>query len=86
MKSYSYTDKHGNSIEAGMKISICGDKPELVYPCYDQLGRDDLGISAISEARLKRFPDTSREYYSLNNFVNTDIEILEGGRKYETND
>jgi hypothetical protein len=70
-----YKDKNGKTIEAGMTISICGD-PDKVYKCQDQFGHDDLGVNASNEDYLELHPGTEREYYSLSNFLQSDIEIV----------
>ena len=75
MSDYLYVDKHGEEIKAGYMIRIGDDDPELVYSCVNDFGHD-LGINASNEAYLKAHPDADREYYSLNNFTSSIIEIV----------
>lgn len=75
MSDYHYVDKHGEEIKAGYMIRIGDDDPELVYSCVNDFGHD-LGINASNEAYLKAHPDADREYYSLNNFMPSIIEIV----------
>lgn len=75
MSDYHYVDKHGEEIKAGYMITIGDDDPELVYSCVNDFGHD-LGINASNEAYLKAHPDADREYYSLNNFTSSIIEIV----------
>lgn len=75
MSDYHYVDKHGEDINAGYMIKIGDDDPELVYSCVNDFG-NDLGINASNEAYLKAHPDADREYYSLNNFMPSIIEIV----------
>lgn len=75
MSDYHYVDKHGEDIKAGYMIRIGDDDPELVYSCVNDFGHD-LGINASNEAYLKAHPDADREYYSLNNFMPSIIEIV----------
>ena len=75
MSDNYYVDKHGEEIKAGYMIKIGDDDPELVYSCVNDSG-NDLGINASNEAYLKAHPDAVREYYSLNNFTSTIIEIV----------
>lgn len=73
---YHYVDKHGEEIKSGYTIKIGDDDPEMVYSTVDAYGGDDLGINASNEAYLKSHPDAVREYYSLKNFSQEDIEIV----------
>lgn len=75
MSDYHYVDKHGEEIKAGYMIRIGDDDPELVYSCVNDFGHD-LGINASNEVYLKAHPDADREYYSLNNFTSSIIEIV----------
>lgn len=75
MSDYHYVDKHGEEIKAGYMIRIGDDDPELVYSCVNDFGHD-LGINASNEAYLKAHPEADREYYSLNNFTSSIIEIV----------
>ncbi len=73
---FRYVDKHGQEIEAGMKIRIGNDPPALVYACCTQEMDEDLGINASNEDYLKHHPDAERVYYSLINFPSGIIEIV----------
>lgn len=73
---YNYVDKNGRQIKSGYMISISGNKPEMVYSTVDQFGRKDLSVNASNEDYLKNPPDTTRQYYSLSNFTNSEIEIV----------
>lgn len=59
-------------------IKIGDDEPEMVYSCCNDFG-EDLGINASNEAYLKAHPNAVREYYSLNNFSSSIIEIVSRG-------
>ena len=76
MYVYNYVDKHGNPINMDDMISVSGGEPEKVYLITDQFGKDDLGINASNEEYLKNHPDAVRQYYSLNNFAQSELEVI----------
>lgn len=73
---YNYIDKHNNPINADAMISVSGGKPEKVYSITDQFGREDLGINASNEDYLINHPGATRQYYSLNNFACSELEVM----------
>lgn len=78
MSDYNYVDMHGEEIRPGYTVKIGDDETEMVYSCSNDFG-EDLGINASNEAYLKAHPDAEREYYSLNNFCSSIIEIVSRG-------
>lgn len=75
--TYTFKDKNGRQIEAGMTLRMEDGSQELVYETSDQEGNTSLGINASNEAYLKRHPEASREYYSLTNFNLNKTEIVD---------
>lgn len=78
MSDYNYVDMHGEEIRPGYTVKIGDDESEMVYSCCNDFG-EDLGINASNEAYLRSHPDAKREYYSLNNFCSSIIEIVSRG-------
>ena len=75
--TYTFKDKNGRKIEAGITLRMEDGSLELVYATSDQDGNESLGINASNEAYLARHPDATREYYSLTNFNLSKTEIVE---------
>ena len=71
-----YFDKHGHEIKAGNLVSIAGYQPELVYETDTQQGEIGFGVNASNEDYLKSHPNAVKQYYSLSNFEQEDIEIV----------
>lgn len=71
----TYYDRNGNEIKAGMQIIFEDGKVEQVYATSDAQGRQDLGISATTDAFLKNHPDWEQEFYSLSTVDMNSVEI-----------
>ena len=75
---YSVQKIKGEEIRPGYMIKIGDEEPEMVYSCCNDFG-EGLSINASNEAYLKAHLDAEREYYSLNNFCSSIIEIVARG-------
>lgn len=75
--TYTFKDKNGRKIEAGMTLRMEDGSLEKVYATSDQDGNESLGINASNEAYLKAHPYATREYYSLTNFNLSKTEIVD---------
>ena len=74
---FTYQDKHGKDILAGMTIRHDNGDTEEVVATVDAYGNDDLGVMATNPAYAARHPDCDIEYYSLSNFRMSEWEIVE---------
>ena len=75
--AYTFKDKNGRTIEAGMTIRMEEGSLEKVYATSDADGNESLGINASNEAYLESHPCAAREYYSLTNFNLNKTEIVD---------
>lgn len=74
---YTFKDKNGRTIKAGMTLRMEDGSLEKVYATTDQEGNSCLGINASNEAYLEAHPFACREYYSLTNFNLKKTEIVD---------
>ena len=74
---FTYQDKHGKDILAGMTIRHDNGDTEEVVATVDAYGNDDLGVVATNPAFAEAHPTWPTECYSLSNFRMREWEIVE---------
>ena len=73
---YTFHDKNGREILAGMTIRHDNGDTEEVYATTNAYGDDNLGVMATNPAYAALHPDCDIEYYSLSNFCLDEWEIV----------